>query len=111
MITPEKRFGSQKGGSQSERTVYRLAVGTQEGVPPFAPPIPAGGLFEKGPAFRQFLFKKRKCSCDIDSVAYSTPVLSGEKAAIRAPRFAERITHARERTLKHVYETLLIMKK
>jgi hypothetical protein len=42
----------------SDATHYKISIANKEGMPPYGPPIPFPGIFEKGPQLRDFLFTK-----------------------------------------------------
>lgn len=85
VVTPERR------DARGIPTHYRLTVANKPGVPPYPPYLPEEPVFEKGPAFRNFLYAK---------------MINAERAAYSSPEFASMVVSRKER-LSYLTEVLL----
>mmetsp|Transcript_29526 Transcript_29526/g.41542 ORF Transcript_29526/g.41542 Transcript_29526/m.41542 type:complete len:901 (+) Transcript_29526:99-2801(+) len=75
-------------GVPQNKIYYRLAITTKDGVPPYGPPLHYPGIFEKGPAFRDFLFTK---------------LINGERAALHGcPSFRNKMVTVRKTQLENI---------
>jgi len=68
---------------------YRISVVCKKDVPPFGPAFPANGIFEKTPLLRDFLL---------------TLLINGERAAMFAPDFSNKLSRTREALLREILD-------
>lgn len=76
IISPEKY------GPDGLPSHYRLTVANKPGVPPYPPYLPDTPVFEKGPAFKNYLLAK---------------MINAERAAYSSPEFSSLLTSRKER--------------
>lgn len=70
-----------------EKLMYRVSVGSKDGVPAFGPAFPANPIFDSGEKFRDLLICK---------------LVNAEKAAIRSPKFQNKLQRTRSILLKEI---------
>lgn len=73
---------------QSDVVNFKLSISCKDGVPLFGPDYPQSYSFPKGDRFRQFLLTK---------------LINAERAALRAPTFAQKIKRTRKEALQMMY--------
>jgi len=76
---------------EAPSTHYRMAITYKDGVPPFGPPFPHNYSFSKDKFRNIFL----------------TKLINAERAAVKAPVFAQKIKRTRKEALKMMYDTYL----
>lgn len=73
-----------------DKVMYRLAVGSKDGVPTFGPTLPSNPIFEVGDQLRDLLICK---------------LVNAEKAALKSPKFQTKVRRTREVMLKEMVDT------
>merc|ERR1711916_2300 len=81
-----------KKADSPDKTFYRLAVVSKDGVPPFGLEIASGQLFEKGEAFKELFYHK---------------LLNAERASYDAPILASKLKRTRVALLTDIGERFL----